>query len=101
MADSDPVKRLERELEDQERAITAHLQSLKQEINELKNPAPPAPQQTVWRAPAASSDARRVELEAARRAERTHSAQRRRDRARFILLALVLLIVVIWLIRVL
>jgi hypothetical protein len=101
MADPDPLKRLERELADQEKQLAAHRERLQEQLDTLKNPPPPPHQETVWRAPTGASDARRVELDAMRRVERVHSAQRRRDRARFFLLAVALLVLLFWLIRLL
>lgn len=101
MADADPLKRLERELAEQEKQLSAHRERLREQIEALKNPPPPPPQETVWRVPAGESDARRVELEAIRRVTRVHGAQRRRDRARFFLLAVALLVLLVWLIRLL
>ncbi len=101
MADADPLKRLERELAEQEKQLASHRERLRGEIDALRNPPPAPPQETVWRVPAGESDARRVELDAMRRVERVHSAQRRRDRTRFVLLAVALLILLFWLVRLL
>lgn len=100
MAD-DPLKRLERELADQEKQLAQHRERLRDQLDALRNPPPPPPKETVWRAPAGESDARRMELDAARRVDRVHSAQRRRDRSRFVVLALALLVLLFWLVRLL
>ena len=98
--DSDPLRRRENDLEEEEKAVAAQLAAMRAELREIKNPPPPPPQETVWRAPA-KTDPERSPAAPPGRTQRVHSAQRRRDRAKFIGLLAVFVIVLIWLIRVL
>jgi len=100
----DPLRRRARGLDDEEKEVADKLAALRSQLDAIKNPPPPAPKETVWRPPnAAASGARPVP--AARRdgredrTARVHSAQRRRDRTRFILLAVLFVILLAWVVR--
>jgi hypothetical protein len=100
----DPLRRRARGLDDEEKEIADQLARLRGQLDAIKNPPPPAPKETVWRAPNADASGARPVPAARRdgRAERpgrVHSAQRRRDRTTFILLAVVFLILLAWVIR--
>ena len=62
MADADPLKRLERELAEQEKQLDAHRERLRDQLDALRNPPPTRPQKspgvptpTWWTAASASS----------------------------------------------
>jgi hypothetical protein len=96
----DPVRRLAHDLDAEQKEVASQLAHLREELERIKNPPPAAPREAVWHAPA-KTDPERRPAPGPRNTQRVHSAQRRRDRARFILLAALFLIVVIWLVRVL
>jgi len=98
--DSDPVRRRERDLEAEQKAVAAQLAEMRAQLEQIKNPPPEAPQPTVWHAPV-KTDPERSPAAPAGPTRRIHSAQRRRDRTKFVLLCIGFLLVVAWIIRVL
>ncbi|MDE1170232.1 MAG: hypothetical protein PW734_03340 [Verrucomicrobium sp.] len=96
---ADPFKRRARDLDKEEQALADHLASLREELDRLKNPPKPEPKPPVWKPELRPSDARRIERESVRRAERVHGAQRRRDRIRFFVSAGLLLLLLLWLVK--
>jgi len=98
--DSDPVRRRELDLEAEQKAVAAQLAEMRAQLELIKNPPPEPQQEAVWRVPV-KTDPERSPAAPAGPTRRIHSAQRRRDRTKFVLLCIGFLLVVAWIIRVL
>ena len=98
--DSDPVRRRELDLDAEQKAVAAQLHEMRAALDRIKNPEPEPTPDTVWRAPV-KTDPERSPAAAPGPKRRVHSAQRRRDFTRFVVLLVGFVLVIVWIVRVL
>ena len=89
-----PVERRRQELADQEALLARQLTELNEQLRSAANPTQKKPAPALWRERHEESFTRsNTDPELRRQSRRTLSAQRNRDRNRFLILAGVLLII--------
>jgi hypothetical protein len=96
----DPLEKRRRQLEEQQRKLSAEMSKLQDSLQVEKNPPPPPePGPPVWRLEEEQSFIRDEQAPEHQHGQRSLRAQRQRDFRIFIVLFLVLAVILYWLFR--